>query len=298
MRDLGLTLAGGGNRTLYNLALIERWAEQLEPRLAAVAGVSAGACMLCLYVAGRSTAAREFWHLRRRMVSRNLDPGRLLRGESFAPHGEVYRDTLLHAFADPEALARLQNAPYPILILAAAPPSPLPASLGTILGFGAYALEKSLRQGLLHPTFGRRLGFRPVVIDARTCTSAEEVASLVLASSSTPPFTPIGSFRGESLIDGGVIDNVPAWLVEETQGLRRNLVLLSRPYPQEVLGRRGKRLYLAPTKPVPCECWDYTRSDLAQATYLMGSRESAHHQPILNRFLGPEANGDVAHVTV
>ncbi len=285
MRDLGLTLAGGGNRTLYNLALVERWAERLEPRLAAVAGVSAGACMLCLYISGRSKAAREYWHLRRRHVSKNLDPRRLLRGQSFAPHGEVYRDTILHAFAEPEALARLQGAPYPVLVLAAAPPSPLPPGLGTLIGFGAYALEKSLRPGLLHPTFGRRLGFRPVVVDARTCESAEEVAALILASSSTPPFTPIGSFRGEALIDGGVIDNVPAWLVEEHATLTRNLVLLSRPYPQGVLGRQGDRLYLAPTAPVPCECWDYTRSDLVEATYAMGTREAAHHEPLLGRFL-------------
>lgn len=286
MRDLGLTLAGGGNRTLYNLALVERWATRLEPRLAAVAGVSAGACMLCLHFSGRSKSAREFWHLRRRPVSRNLDPGRVLRGQPIAPHGEVYRDTLLHAFEDPEALERLRATPFPILVLAAAPPSPMPPGLGTVLGFSAYALEKSLKNGLVHPTFGRRLGFRPVIVDARTCESAEELAALILASSSTPPFTPIGRFRGQALIDGGVIDNVPAWIVEDTPGIERNLVLLSRPYPDEVLGRRGARLYLAPTQKVPCDCWDYTRSDLAEATYAMGLREASHHEPILGRFLG------------
>ena len=284
-RDLGLTLAGGGNRTLYNLALIERWGERLWPRLAAVGGVSAGACMLALYVSGRAQAARDFWHIRRREVSRNLDPARLLRGQAIAPHGEVYRDTLLHAF-DAEALARIQSAPFPILSLAAAPPAPLPASLGTVLGFGAYKIEKGLRAGLVHPSAGRRLGFRPVIVDARSCESAEELADLILASSSTPPFTPIGRFRGEALIDGGVIDNVPAFVAETVPEVRRNLVLLSRPYPTSVLGRQGRRLYLAPTAPPPCECWDYTRSDLAEATYDMGAREADHHAPILGRFLG------------
>jgi predicted acylesterase/phospholipase RssA len=286
MRDLAITLAGGGNRTLYNLALVERWAERLGPRLAAVAGVSAGACMLCIHLAGRASEARDFWHVRRRAVSRNLDPARLLRGEAIAPHGDVYRDTLVHAFEHPGALERLQATPFPILILAAAPPSPLHPALGTVLGFGAYSLEKKLRYGLLHPTFGRRLGFRPVVIDARTCTSPEELADLILASSSTPPFTPIGRFRGQALIDGGVIDNVPAGVAEEAvPEVRRNIVLLSRPYPREVLGRQGRRLYLAPTERVPCECWDYTRSDLAEATYAMGLREAIEHEPILGRFL-------------
>lgn len=284
-RDLGLTLAGGGNRTLYGLALLERWSDRLLPRLAAAAGVSAGACMICLHVAGRAGLARDFWHVRRREVVRNLDPLRLLRGKSIAAHGDVYRDTLLYGFGG-DGLDRVRAAPFPILILAAAPPAPVPAGLGTALGFGAYNLEKRLRADMVHPTVGRRLGFRPVIVDARACESAEELTDLVLASSATPPFTPIGRFRGEALIDGGVIDNVPAFVAETVPEVAKNLVILSRPYPAGVLGRQGPRLYLAPSQPTPVECWDYTRSDLADATHAMGGREAPIHEPSLGRFLG------------
>ncbi|MEZ4452046.1 MAG: patatin-like phospholipase family protein [Nannocystaceae bacterium] len=284
-RDLGLTLAGGGNRTLYSLALIERWWERLAPRLAAAAGVSAGACMICLHVAGRAREAREFWHVRRREVVRNLDPARLLRGKSIAAHGDVYRDTLLYGLGG-AGIDRVRAAPFPILILAAAPPKPVPAGLGTAIGFSAYNLEKKLRGEMVHPTFGRRLGFRPVVVDARACESAEALTELILASSATPPFTPIGRYGGEALIDGGVIDNVPAFVAESVPAVARNLVLLSRPYPPAVLGRKGPRLYLAPTRPTPVECWDYTRSDLADATHAMGEREASIHEPALGRFLG------------
>lgn len=285
IRDLGLTLAGGGNRTLYGLALLERWSDRLLPRLAAAAGVSAGACMICLHVAGRAGQARDFWHVRRREVVRNLDPLRLLRGKSIAAHGDVYRDTLLYGFGG-GGLERVRAAAFPILVLAAAPPAPVPAGLGTAIGFGAYNLEKRLRAGMVHPTIGRRLGFRAVVVDARTCESAEELTELVLASSATPPFTPIGRFRGEALIDGGVIDNVPAFVAEAVPEVERNLVLLSRPYPEAVLGRHGRRLYLAPRERTPVECWDYTRSDLADRTHAMGLREAADHEPALGRFLG------------
>jgi predicted acylesterase/phospholipase RssA len=284
-RDLGLTLAGGGNRTLYALALLERWSERLLPRLAVAAGVSAGACMICLHLAGRADEAREFWHVRRREVVRNLDLARLLRGKSIAAHGAVYRDTLLFGFAR-GGLDRLRATPFPVLVLAAAPPSPLPPTLATVLGFGAYSLEKQLRSDMLHPSAGRRLGFRPVIIDARTCESAEEITDLILASSATPPFTPIGRFRGEALIDGGVIDNVPAFVAETVAGVAKNLVLLSRPYPPALLGRRDRRLYLAPVERTPVECWDYTRSDLADATHAMGQREASLHEPALGRFLG------------
>ena len=284
-RDLALTLAGGGNRTLYGLALLDRWAARIVPRLRAAAGVSAGACMICLHLAGRADAARAFWHRRRRGVDRNLDPARLLRGEWLAPHGDVYRDTLLFAFGG-GGLERIRAAPFPVLILAAAPPAPLPAGLGTAVGFGMYHVEKRLRPRMVHPTVGRAIGFRPVIHDARECASVEELTALILASSSTPPFTPLGRFRGETLIDGGVIDNVPASVAEAVPGVERNVVILSRPYPDAVTGRQGRRLYLAPSRPTPCECWDYTRSDLADATYAMGEREAGLHEPLLGRFLG------------
>ncbi|MEY4511182.1 MAG: hypothetical protein RLZZ450_3304 [Pseudomonadota bacterium] len=43
MRDLGLTLAGGGNRSFYQQALLEAWGDQLWSRVATVSCASAGA---------------------------------------------------------------------------------------------------------------------------------------------------------------------------------------------------------------------------------------------------------------
>ena len=183
-------------------------------------------------------------------------------------------------------LDRLRALPFPIWVVTSSLPRRLPVPLALSLGLAAYNLEKRLRAGMVHPTVGRRLGFRPVIVDARACESAEELTDLVLASSATPPFTPIGRFRGEALIDGGVIDNVPAFVAETVPEVAKNLVILSRPYPPSALGRHGRRLYLAPSQRTPVECWDYTRSDLADATHAMGGREAPIHEPSLGRFLG------------
>jgi len=53
-----------------------------------------------------------------------------------------------------------------------------------------------------------------------------------------------------------MIDNVPAFVVEGAPGVRRNLVLLTRPYDPATLGVHGPRLYVAPTRPVPVSRWD------------------------------------------
>jgi Patatin-like phospholipase len=286
-RNIALTLAGGGNRAFFQLGLLHRWSERLLPRLGAVAACSAGACVAVLLFSGREVATRSFWQARRGKMVRNLEWTRVLRGRSPAPHGEIYRDTLLCAAAE-GGLERVRAQPFPVLVLTAAFPRRVPAPLGAAMGLAAYNLEKRLRPGMVHPSFGRRIGFVPQLFDARSCESVEELADLVIASSSTPPFTPIGRFRGHALLDGGMIDNVPAAAAETVDGIRRNLVLLTRPYPRNVLGEQGssgQRLYVAPSKAVPVEVWDYTRPDLVDATVAMGEREAELHETALRRLL-------------
>ncbi|MCU0682104.1 MAG: patatin-like phospholipase family protein [Polyangiaceae bacterium] len=299
-RDLVLTLAGGGNRAFYQLGLLSRWAETVWPRLAAVASVSAGACVLVVHLSGRHEPTNRFWRERRRHVTKNFVWSNLLRGDSPAPHAPIYRDTILHALAE-GGFERVRAAPMPLWVLTAGLPRRLPPSLAVSLGLGAYSLEKSLRPTMLHPSFGRGLGFVPRVFDARDCASPEELADLVMASSATPPFTPVGSFRGEALLDGGLIDNVPASIAERAPGARRNLVLLTRPYPPGAAGRRGDRLYLAPHAPLPIDRWDYTRPELLDATIAIGERDAETHRreiEALLSFAGPRgARSDGARET-
>ena len=284
-RDLGITFAGGGNRAFYVLGLLRRWPETLWSRVAGVATVSAGACVAIMHLSGRAAEAHDFWCRRRAGVTRNLDWSKLLRGERPAPHYEVYRDTMLHTLAE-GGLERVRALPFPLLILAARLPRFVPVPLATLLGVAVYQAEKALRPRMIHPTWGRLAGFAPEVIDARDCRDPAALADAVLASSATPPFTPLGSWHGTPLLDGGMIDNVPAYLADDLPGVRRNLVLLTRPYPPGVTGRRGRRLYVAPTRPVPIERWDYTRPELLADTIRMGEAEAEIHAPLLADFLG------------
>lgn len=279
-----LTFAGGGNRSFYSLGLLTRWQDRLLPRIAAIGSVSAGACVVMTFLSGRRDEARRFWLDRAKGITSNFDWTKLFRGERPAPQGEIYRETLLVTFAD-GGLERIRRQPFPIYVLAAAFPALLPRALSVALGIGLYTAERSMRRAP-HPRSTRWLGFRPVAVDARECESAEELANLILASSATPPFTPIGLFRGMRLLDGGMIDNAPAFLVEERHPqVRRSIVFLSRPYHPSVLGVQNHRLYLAPTQPTPINRWDYTQPHLLDETVAMGERESAIHQALLDDYL-------------
>jgi predicted acylesterase/phospholipase RssA len=283
-RDVAITFAGGGNRAFFQLGLMNRLAPLLTPRLGAIAACSAGACVATLWLAERSAETHDFWIKRREGVTKNLDVRRLMKREPLAPHGAVYRDTLLFSFRE-GGFERIVSQPFPIWILAARFPAHMPSSLAVAAGIGAYSLEKAMRPEMIHPSWGKKLGFRPFLFDARDCRSPEELADLILASSATPPFTPVGRFDGEPLLDGGMVDNVPAFAAERDPSVKLNVVLLTRPYPSQVLGQNGARYYIAPTVPVPIERWDYTRPDRLGATIDMGEREASIHQPALTRIV-------------
>ena len=283
-RNIAVTFAGGGNRAFYQLGLLHAWEDRLRPRIATIASVSAGACVATLWLSGRERITRDFWRARRDGVTKNFAWGRLLRGRRPTPHAPIYRDTLLCAYSD-GGLERIKQAPFPVLVLTASFPRAVPGAVGALLGFGAYNLEKRVNDAMIHPTLSKKLGFRPLLVDARSCRTPDELADLVIASSSTPPFTPIGRFRGTRLLDGSLVDNVPASAAETDPKVLGNLVLLTRPYPRNVLGPKGTRLYIAPSKPVPIERWDYTQPALLDDTIAMGETEAPMHRPQLDTLL-------------
>lgn len=288
-RDLGVTFAGGGNRAFYQVGFVERWWDALAPRVRAVSACSAGASTALTWLSGRREEAHRFWLGQREGITRNFRWGRLLAGRRPTPHEPIYRATLETAFAE-GGLERIRQLPFPVLVLTAFSLLPLPLAMPA--GMLAYSTERALFPGKLHPGSGRRMGFRPVAVDARSCATAAELADLVLASSSTPPFLPFGRVNGSSVVDGGMVDNAPAFLAESA-GARRTLVLLTRPYPAGAIGWRGRRLYLAPTGPVPINRWDYTSLERVERTLEMGRREAELHGPRVREFLdgGPPAAG-------
>lgn len=283
-RDLGLCLAGGGQRAFVQVGFLERWWPALEPRVGAISACSAGACFGVIWLTGRQPATHQYWLGRRHGITRNFDWGRLRRGGRLTPHIPIYPDTLRYALAD-GGFERIKALPFPCYILAAALPPHLPVRLAVTLGMAGYSFERQLSYGKLHPKAGRRIGFTPFVLDARDCADPEELVSLVLASSATPPFTPLGRVRGQLLLDGGMVDNAPAHLAADTPGVERTVVLLTRPYPKKTIGWQGRRLYLAPSTKPPISRWDYTSAERVEATLDLGRRDAERHGEAVKELL-------------
>jgi len=286
-RDLALTLAGGGNRAFYQLGLLDRWWDRLADRVGIISSCSAGACMAVIFLSGRRRETYDYWVRRKAHVQRNFEWWRLLRGQRPTPHYPIYRDTVRFALAD-GGFDRLRAQAFPVIVLVAAPPRWLPIPVSVPLGLAVYSLERALRPGHLHPGAGRRLGFRPIAVDLRSSPTPEAAADLVLASSATPPFTPLGSVEGRPVMDGGLVDNAPAFVAEQHGPWHHHLVVLTRKYPDRSIGRRGTRWYVCPSERVPADRWDYTRLEPVAETIALGERDGASRRAELVSWLTDE----------
>lgn len=261
-----VVFAGGGNRCFWQAGFWHRVAGEtgLMPRQ--VTSVSAGAALSCLILThrieeGLARTREAFARNRANVYWSNLG-----RDEPVFPHPAMYRQLMLDLL-DHDALAQLQAGPDNRIEIARLPEG-LPPVVGTLLGFAAYKLEKHLHHPT-HPEWGRRVGFRPEFIRARTCQTPEALVDVILASSCTPPLTPLYRIDGQPALDGGLVDNVPVDGLDDAPG--ETLVLLTRPYEQ--LPNVPGRVYVQPSRPVPIGSWDYTSPELLKATFEQGQAD-------------------------
>ena len=124
--------------------------------------------------------------------------------------------------------------------------------------------------GGLHPNWTRKLGFQAVVSGNLEAANLEDFTEAILSSSCVPPVLPGGTHEGARVLDGGLIDNVPAFLASEREG--RTLVLLSKRYARE-LPSSEPIVYVQPSKPIRMDKFDYTNPLGLQEVYNLGLKD-------------------------
>jgi hypothetical protein len=273
-----VVFSGGGNRCWWQAGFwdVVAPAIALKPRI--IASVSAGAATACMLYANDSAATMAYYrdalkHNRRNAYWGNLfrrarDPANPHATRVF-PHAAIYRRALTDVLGG-EHFDRLKCDAPEIRIVYARLPRGFGPHAALAVGLLAYNVEKHWRRSL-HPTFGRRIGFRPEIARMQDCGDIDDLVSLITASSCTPPFTPVEHRGGRPTLDGGMVDNVP---VDAADAGLSTLVLLTRRYPARAdsfhhLGR----LYVQPSAKVAVSAWDYTDPAAMQLTYDHGRRD-------------------------
>jgi hypothetical protein len=73
------------------------------------------------------------------------------------------------------------------------------------------------------------------------------------------------------VLDGGIIDNVPAFLASDKPG--RTLVLLSKRY-RRVLPEPGRTWYVQPSEPIRLDKFDYANPEGLREAFELGWRDA------------------------
>jgi predicted patatin/cPLA2 family phospholipase len=168
-------------------------------------------------------------------------------------------------------LKAIKRFPADIRVLLSHPPECLGTFTGALIGFFAYSFEKLLFEPL-HPKFPVFLGYRAKVISVRSCPNKKELIDLLLQSSCTPPVLPFLKRDGKPVFDGGLIDNVPARIINTSN--QKVLVLLTRNYPKNKLQQVKNTTYVQPSRPIHVKKWDYTDPKGIQNAYDLGRKDA------------------------
>lgn len=265
----GVVFAGGGTRCFWQLGFWRVCASELGLAPRVVAAVSAGSAIACAALLGRCEETLASFQQAVAANPKNAYPEHLLgagRPPVF-PHAAIYRRAILEV-VDAERLRQLQDFGE-LKVVVGRPPGSLGARLGVLLGLGCYLVSKQ-RGDPVHPELARRAGFSAEAVSVKSCRTPDELADLILASSCTPPFTPVLEYRGRPAIDGSVVDNAPLFALDGQA--RRTLVLLTRSF-RSLPPSRPELVYLTPSQPIPIRKWDYTSPERLARTFELGCRD-------------------------
>ncbi|AZO80415.1 MULTISPECIES: patatin-like phospholipase family protein [unclassified Bosea (in: a-proteobacteria)] len=265
----GLAYAGGGNRCYWQGGFYETVAPRIGLAPRRIVGASAGAGAMLYNALGLGPTVREM--LREACTGRTseVDWAAFRRGGRLFPVAEMYREMLTALFT-PERLAALKTR-ADFLIAISRPPRFWPLPVIAALGIGAYQLEKRLRRPV-HPTAGRKLGFRPDLIRIVDCADPEQLVDALMASAAVPPFMPAGNIGARAALDGGLVDSAPAWALADMEAAgEQTLVVLTRPFAE--VPDVKNRTYVRPSQVIPVSQFTIRNWDGIRFAYELGVKD-------------------------
>jgi len=269
-----LVLQGGGIRCLWQAGFLSVVAPHWGRMPARIVAVSAGAAIACAFAADRMDAGVEAFKEAVSRNKKNFYPEHLFSRKRMFPHASMYREVLAEVLND-AGMEALQRGPD-VDILLCRPPRRLSSVTLTALLFGI-GLGRQLSSSTICSTLIRTARLSPEFVSIRSCRDARDVTDLVLASSSTPPFTPLMSYKGRHALDGGVLESVPMSGLRTTRA--RALVLLTNHHDRlaqpSSLPPHPTVTHVAPSRHVEGTPWDYASPQLLDAFYSLGKEDGA-----------------------
>jgi predicted acylesterase/phospholipase RssA len=264
-----LVLEGGGTRCTWQAGFISALQEKSTIRPDIVWSVSASSAIACAMASGRLESAVQCFKSCIAANKRNIYLGHLFNNRPIFPQAAIYREALLKTFDQP-AMETLHHGPEIQVLITRTCPR-LTGYSGVFAGLSIYALRgRSKRRRL--PGLLAQFAFSKEFISAKECRTPAELADLVLASSCTPPVTPLYSFKGRTALDGGLMENIPLSGLTEDAGT--TLVLRTTTRGKGLKPQPGL-VFVEPSEEVRVASWDYANPGAIDFLYGLGQKDGA-----------------------
>jgi predicted acylesterase/phospholipase RssA len=258
-----LVLEGGGTRCTWQAGFISALQQQAAIKPDVIWSVSASSAVACATALDRLEPAVQCFRSYIATNKKNFYLSGLFTNRPIFPQAAIYREALLKVF-DQAAVEALHRGPEIKVLLTRTCPS-LPGYAGVFAGLSIYALSRlSGQRGPL-----ARFGFSKEFISVKECRTPEELADLVLASSCTPPITPLFSFQGRTALDGGLMESVP--MNGLPQPASTTLVLCTT--RGRALKPRPGLVLVEPSQEPRIASWDYTDPVAIDDLYDLGQKD-------------------------
>jgi predicted acylesterase/phospholipase RssA len=269
-----LVLEAGGTRCTWQAGFLSVLQQKSALKPDIIWAVSASSAVACAMAAGRLESAIQIFRSGIAGNEKNVYLSHLFKKRPIFPQAAIYREGLLQAF-NQEAIATLHSGPEIQVLITRTCPS-LPGYAGVGAGLAVRALQGlSPRKTWAAPL--ARLGFSKEFISAKECRTPADLADLVLASSCTPPITPLYSFQGRTALDGGLMESIPLSGLAEHSGT----VLVLRTARSKDLKPRPGLAFVEPSEEPRIASWDYTDPAAIDSLYDLGRRDASdflHHR--------------------
>lgn len=219
--------AGGGNRCYWQSGFWEAFNALHPQQPSFYVAVSAGAYHCAMSTIGIGDRVRREAFAFAERATPDIDWSALRRRQSPLVVGALFRRFLAEQFGEAE-LSALKKSP-PILMQLSCPPNWMPGAVAALGSIAAYQIEKRLTGGA-HSKAGSYLGLTPAWISTHDLRSAGDLVDAIMASSSVPPFMPVGRIGGMARLDGGLVDNPPLKKLEGAERAGGRTLLLTTRY--------------------------------------------------------------------
>lgn len=199
----------------------------------------------------------------------DFDWSALRRGESPLVVGGLFRQLLTDHFGQPE-LDALKQAP-PLLIQLSRPPVWMPGGIAALGSIAAYQIEKAISGGA-YSKAGRYLGLKPHWVSTHDIQTPQELVDAIMASSSVPPFMPVGRIGGRAYLDGGLVDNPPLLKLAEAEARGGRTLLLTTRHGRLPPSAPG-RLVVGPSEDITIDKFTISNAPGLRKAFDIGRRD-------------------------